>query len=209
MLNICSIIMAKPDSKDYLLKKTFFLLLTKGYDDVSITDIQNETGMSRGILYHYYSNKEELFHAAAEVYLVGPFLIELEKTKGFGLMEMIGYVVEKYRQNLQEWRQHAGTGKISMANYDFLFYQMIRKNKKIEKTYYRMREEERVAWVTATQLSLSRNEIHSMLSAGQIAEHFILILDGAWMQFSEKGSVSQYIRLTNQALQNYYKLLKK
>lgn len=200
--------MPKPDSKDFILQKTFFLLLSKGYDGVSITDIQKETGMSRGLLYHYYGGKEELFREAAEKYLVGAFLISPEETKGFGLPEMIRHIIDKYVHISKQWKNYVGMGKISMADYDFLSYQMMQKEKTIARKYQRMRQDERKAWKESVELSLSRNEIRDILPVGTIAGHFILLLDGIWMQSSEKSSITQYIRMTNQALQDYYKLIK-
>jgi len=198
----------KQDSKEYILEKTFFLLLTKGYNAVSITDIQAETGMSRGLLYHYFGSKEELFKAAGEVYLVSSFLINTDETKGYDLIGMMQYIIEKYTAISRQWRNYAGTGKITMANYDFLFYQMMRKEKEIEKKYFHMRREEEKAWTDAVNKSLSKGEIRPLLPAEKIAAHFILLLDGVWMQSTETNSISRYIRHTRQVLQDYYYLLK-
>jgi len=199
---------ARPDNKDYILQKTFFLLLTKGYDGVSITDIQRETGMSRGIIYHYYKDKEELFQVAAEKYLVTPFLISRESTKGFHVEEMIKYVINKYIDTARFWKDYMGAGQLTIANYDFLFYQMIRKDKVTAKKYYRMRHEEKLAWTETVKQSLSKGEIRPVLGAEKIAAHFILLLDGIWMESTENGSISRSIKLTRQTLNDYFELLK-
>lgn len=200
--------MARPENKDYILQKTFFLLLTKGYDGVSISDIQKETGMSRGIIYHYYKDKEELFQVAAEKYLVMPFLISKETTNGFCVEEMIKHVINKYIDTAKFWKDYMGAGQLSIANYDFLFYQMIRKDKITAKKYYRMRQEEKLAWTEAVKRSLNKGEIRPVLSAGKIAAHFILLLDGIWMESTETGSIAHSIKLTRQTLNDYYELLK-
>lgn len=48
-------------TRDLILQRTFALLLDKGYDGVSVSDIQQELEIARGLLYHYFSSKEELF----------------------------------------------------------------------------------------------------------------------------------------------------
>jgi len=200
--------MPRTDRKEYILQKTFFLLLTKGYDGVSITDIQKETGMSRGLLYHYYGSKEELFREAAERYLVTAFLTQPEETKGFTLPDMMTYIVEKYINISRQWQNYMGMGKVSISDYNFLFYQMMQKEKTIARKYKQLRKDEKNAWTEAAALSFSKGEISDILPAEKIADHFILLLDGIWMQSAEKSSITQYIRITRQALQDYYKLLK-
>ncbi len=56
-------------TKEKILKTTFLLLLEKGYDKVLVSDIQNELGISRGLLYRYFRGKDELvFHACKEYF---------------------------------------------------------------------------------------------------------------------------------------------
>ncbi len=47
----------KRDTKRVILEKAYFLFLEKGYDAVSISMIQNEAGIGRATMYHYFSSK--------------------------------------------------------------------------------------------------------------------------------------------------------
>ena len=49
------------NTKEYILEKAFALFLDKGYDGVSITDLQDELGMGRASIYHHFKSKRELF----------------------------------------------------------------------------------------------------------------------------------------------------
>jgi AcrR family transcriptional regulator len=200
--------MARPENKDFILQKTFLLLLIKGYDGVSISDIQKETSMSRGIIYHYFSSKEELFRVATETFFLTPFSITPKDTEGLNLSQMIEYIITKYRKLLKSWNHYFGIAQITMANYDFLFFQMTQKEETIAKTYMRLRAEERKAWINAVQTSLNKGEIRSVIHVETIASHFMLILDGIWASTVENNSMSQYFKLMNRALRDYYKLLK-
>lgn len=200
--------MARPENKDFILQKTFFLLISKGCDSVSITDVQKETSMSRGIIYHYYKDKDELFRAASEKFLFAPYSIQIAETKGFTIPDMIRHAVNKYYDLSKKWQNYAGDIQISIAKYEFLFYQMIQKDKKLEKTYYLLRQEERKAWKEAVLLSLSKGEIRLVLSAESITTHFMLLVDGTWSEAQESGSISQYAKLTKKALNDYYDLIK-
>jgi len=52
------------DTKEKILKATFFIMLERGYDKVNVSQIQAELGISRGLLYRYFKSKDELIYAA-------------------------------------------------------------------------------------------------------------------------------------------------
>jgi len=55
-------------SREYILRRAFDVFMNKGYDSASISVLQEELGMSRGAMYRYFSNKEELFRAVIDEY---------------------------------------------------------------------------------------------------------------------------------------------
>lgn len=56
-------------SREYILRRAFDVFMTKGYDSTSISVLQEELGMSRGAMYRYFKNKEELFVSVIDEYL--------------------------------------------------------------------------------------------------------------------------------------------
>ncbi|HEY4322666.1 MAG TPA: TetR/AcrR family transcriptional regulator [Mucilaginibacter sp.] len=61
------------DTRANILKGALQLFLQKGYKDVSFRDIVEETGLSKGAIYHYFASKDELLVAVLE------FLVEATK----------------------------------------------------------------------------------------------------------------------------------
>lgn len=55
-------------SREYILRRAFDVFMNKGYDSASISVLQEELQMSRGALYRYFKNKEELFNAVIDEY---------------------------------------------------------------------------------------------------------------------------------------------
>jgi AcrR family transcriptional regulator len=53
----------KEELKEAILKAAKKLFLTKGYDKTSIRNIADEIEYSPGIIYHYFKDKDEVFHA--------------------------------------------------------------------------------------------------------------------------------------------------
>jgi TetR/AcrR family transcriptional repressor of nem operon len=54
------------DRRTHLIQTALRLFATRGYHNTSIADILRESGCKRGTLYHYFSSKEELGHAAID-----------------------------------------------------------------------------------------------------------------------------------------------
>jgi len=49
------------DTREYIIDEAYKLFLTRSYEAVSISDISNAIGFTKGALYHHFKNKEELF----------------------------------------------------------------------------------------------------------------------------------------------------
>lgn len=60
-------------SREYILRRAFDVFMDKGYDSASISVLQEELGMSRGAMYRYFKNKEELFISVVDEYFFGLF----------------------------------------------------------------------------------------------------------------------------------------
>jgi TetR/AcrR family transcriptional repressor of nem operon len=60
------------DTKEFIIDKAFELFLTRSYEAVSISDISQAIGFTKGALYHHFINKEELFKAVLDKYLKFP-----------------------------------------------------------------------------------------------------------------------------------------
>lgn len=55
-------------SREYILRRAFDVFMNRGYDSASISVLQHELNMSRGAMYRYFKNKEELFNAVIDEY---------------------------------------------------------------------------------------------------------------------------------------------
>ena len=59
--------------KDEILKKAMVLFLTRDYSEVTMKEIQNTVGCSRGVMYHHFVNKEQIFEEVVKTYLLPAF----------------------------------------------------------------------------------------------------------------------------------------
>ena len=58
------------DTRDFIVERAFCLFLQRGYEGISIRDIQEAVELSKGAIYHYFRSKEEIFGEAMDRYLL-------------------------------------------------------------------------------------------------------------------------------------------
>lgn len=171
-MNKCS----NMETRDFILQKTFGLLLQKGYNGVSVSDIQQTTGMARGLLYHYFGNQDKLFEEATEKYLNVWMKEEKGLLKDKTITELIAYLVEKYHQISLEIQENWGE-RLSFIDFKLLFHETARQNKSFSYIYDSIINERTAIWKTAVLNSFSRSELRNGINLESISRHFTYIED--------------------------------
>ena len=67
------------NTKDMILEKTLELILDKGTIDISISEIRNSTGLTTGGIYYHFSDKNDIFNAIVQKYIVDYIRIDFDK----------------------------------------------------------------------------------------------------------------------------------
>lgn len=61
------------DTRDQILNTAFKLFFKKGFKEVTMSELVEASGLSKGAFYHYFSSKEALYNEAFEKYLISYF----------------------------------------------------------------------------------------------------------------------------------------
>jgi len=200
------------DAKEIILKKTFNLLLTKGFDAVSISDIQKETGLSRGLLYHYFKNKEDLFIQVTEKYFIQIYDYNVSKTEECTVYEFTDYICKRFRKTIKSITdivtEMDSTTNVSLLNYHFLFYQVIQRDDVFRDKYKNTIEKELISWKFALKNSIGKGELRKDTDINKSARQLFTLTDGIWFQshFSEDGKI--VVKNLKSALLHYIELLR-
>ena len=196
---------------ELILKKTFNLLLMKGFDAVSITDIQTETGVSRGLLYHYFKNKEDLFIQVTEKYFVKIFDFDIRKTKNYTVYEFVNFMSKRFKRIaasiISIASEFDGMSKVSMLNYHFLFYQVMQRDVVFRNKYRATIEKELVGWEYALTNSIKANELKDSTDISLAAKQLFTLTDGVWFQSIFSADGKSIIQNLESSLLHYIKLL--
>ncbi|MDR2967509.1 MAG: TetR/AcrR family transcriptional regulator [Methanobacteriaceae archaeon] len=73
----------KSNNKHKIIDATFALSLKYGFDNVSIKQIQEESGVATGSIYYYFKNKDELLEYMINKYLMDQFYETKNEIKEF------------------------------------------------------------------------------------------------------------------------------
>lgn len=193
-------------TRDLILQKTFGLLLAKGYDGVSVSDIQQNTGMARGLLYHYFGGQEALFNEAVEKYLDAWFQVDKQEVQHKTVGELIVFTLEKYNRVGQEIADCFGQ-HIVLADIEMLFFEAMRHNREFTDHYKMIRESRTAAWKTALLNSFSAGELRSGLNLASVARQLNHIVDGVSIDRSSGANMPEVVYGIEKELKGFFELI--
>ena len=86
-------------TKEKILETAYKMFLSNSYEGVTINKIIKATGLTKGAIYHYYPNKEALFKAVVDKYMLdNKILIAPEQGS---MYDFVRAYVEKAERNLK------------------------------------------------------------------------------------------------------------
>lgn len=103
-------------TKSEILNIAKKMFCEKGFSSITMSDLCEATGLSRGGLYRHFSSTDEIFIALLEANK-DDWQTEMDKAmeKGVSAIQMIGYYLEQIRTGIA-----GGAGGLSLAIYDFM-----------------------------------------------------------------------------------------
>lgn len=159
------------DSKEHILLCSLRLFMQKGFKEVTMKEIVDETGFSKGALYHYFVSKEQVF---AEV--IAHFLAD-EMTTDYSAFPQDS--LQSFYQAILEDAEKRKTGS---SNYYYLIFDAMRILPDFNEQLIRQRKDELKLWKKVIAAARKKGEIRSSLSDDQVARLFLYTGDGLGLQ---------------------------
>lgn len=148
-------------SREYIVRRAFDVFMNKGYDSASISVLQEELGMSRGAMYRYFSNKEELFRAVIDEYffrLFDKLLYNIDTN--LTAVQLIDFIYRRQKTVLHAFSR-AGVTHIFFLNYTALIIQAAKHYPDFI---------ERFSIINHKLLTNWRNALKNSIDAGEVRE---------------------------------------
>ena len=191
------------DSKKRILDVAMNLFLQKTYKEVSIQEISDRVGMTKGAFYYHFKSKEQLF-----LEIVNQFSalthVDFSKIKGKSLYKFY----HDYFKGLEN-NQNRMKDKIENdQNYYFLTFDALKLFPDFRKKMWEYERIELRAWMKAISNAKKDGEIKSNMSDKQIAEFFIYSGDGVGMRNILQGRSRETINKILTLWNSFYSELK-
>lgn len=161
--------------REAILKESFKLFLSKGYDAVSFTDIERVAKVTRGAIFHHFSNKEDLFKHVADQFIF-VFLEDVDYGEEYlssptPLKAFMDKCLSIIETRMEYFLQGVDAGVTSASFMSFILY--LKDHYETWEEKVRIYEEKTIqTWVNTINLSKERSEIRPETDTTLLAETF-------------------------------------
>jgi TetR/AcrR family transcriptional regulator, transcriptional repressor for nem operon len=200
-----SVCMNMDNTKEFIIDEAFKLFLNHSYEAVSISEISNAIGFTKGALYHHFKNKEELFKCVVDKYLnIHSAIIDVEAVSLLEYIQIGTAEAEKIIRKLFGF-----TLVYTPMNYMSMFADAFRHYPGYAelKSEFIGGEIEKIQKVLEN--AINTGEIRADINTSVIATNFFSINIGLAGNLVRNNSIEESISLLKEQNLEFYKLLKK
>ena len=166
-------------TKDHILHVALNLFLQSSYKEVTMCELVEKSGMSKGAFYYYFKSKEELFCAVMKMIMD---LRELDY--GNFRQTTLKDFYEGYIMKIQTARSDSKSMELiydstsTRLSFTTLIFEAFRLFPSVRGLVHQSNEKELNMWVEIVQKAIDSGEIRSNMTEAQIAGIFINISVG-------------------------------
>lgn len=193
------------ETREYIIEKAACLFFKNSYEAVSISDISKAIGFTKGALYHHFKNKEELFKAVIDKYLV---ISEIEvNVETATLQEFSDACLKNSRQILN--KLFSNSIEVEVIDYFSLIADSFRHYPGFAEVQINFMNNEIEKIEIILTNSINKGEIRSDIDTKLIAQNYFSNMLGLASPIIQNQTIDQAIEGLSAQLSQIYMLLKK
>lgn len=156
-------------------------------------EIVQETGMSKGAFYHYFSSKEQVFEEVVGYFYGDTLTINYETFSQESLYDFYHQYLKLMDQQMNKARSIVNIDEDEhfFGNYFILIFDAIKLIPRFQKGYIIQQQLELKAWMDVIKVARKRGEIKTVASDSQLAKLFIYSGDGLGLNSIMAGSMEK------------------
>jgi Transcriptional regulator len=193
------------NTKEFIIDEAFKLFLQRSYEAVSISDISQAIGFTKGALYHHFKNKEELFVSVIDKYIrIVALDVNIDSLR---LEDYIKLSIEQTEKIFRTLFQHSMT--FSPINYISLIADAFRHYPGYAENQGNFINGEIDKTKQVLENAISAGEIRGDIDPSLVSANFFAINMGLAGNLVRNISVDDAIEMLKKQTSEFYKLLKK
>jgi TetR/AcrR family transcriptional repressor of nem operon len=193
------------DSKEHIINVASKLFLQKNFKEVTMKEIVDKTGLSKGAFYHYFESKEKLFEEVIDYILSSQMNFDFGKYSKNSFYEFYHACANKSNP-IQEII--LANGANFNANFYFLIFDAMNLIPGFKKKMEDYIKKESSAWSAVIKKAREFGEIKSTMSDKQIATIFISTGDGVGLNIIVGGKYESLKKELLSLWDGFYESLK-
>ena len=200
--------MNKNNRMEQLYHEAFKLFLSKPFEAVSIADIEEASGMTRGAITYYAKDKIGLFYSVVKHYFVDTQNLKQKIVKSeFGsLKDFIEAYVDGCQETMNRFSDVDKTVQNASRAYATLLLQICKYFPDLHSQYLENRNQEIIIWIGVLQRAIENKEIRSDIDIMNTARNFMNLFYGqSYLDSLSMGLNTVELKMQ---LMNLYKLLR-
>lgn len=167
------------DSREHILRTAFTLFLRKSFKEVTMNEIVDATGLSKGAFYHYFPSKEQLFVEVIDTYFFMKMRIDYDKCGKSSLQQFYRCYASQVDKIIREFKPLMTPPRSKNEfNYFRMMFDALNLFPGFREKVLAAKQEEFDAWIRVIKEGRERGEFESPMSDEQIARMFIYSTDG-------------------------------
>jgi TetR/AcrR family transcriptional regulator, transcriptional repressor for nem operon len=192
------------DTRDQILATAFRLFFEKGYKEVTMSQLVEATGLSKGAFYHYFSSKEELYKVTLEKYIdsyLDSFSLDFDEK--LTLRENLVRLFSRFAYITTELKDSLNSMEFGMANYLLFLQEAMKKEnfrKKIER-YNSIFFTELAYWIDKAK---EKGEIDPSIDSGILARHLTSLMKGMTVLYSFGQGLEPLANTFNKIIDQFF-----
>ena len=198
------------DTKSHILLVSLRLFLQKNFKEVTMKEIVEKTGLSKGAFYYYFESKEHLFYEIIDYFFSAILKYDfsiLPNNSLYKFYHAYADQINSLRFKFLDDGSKNGEDFINLNFFSLLFdaFKLFPEFKSRLKEFHR---KETKAWVRAIRNARKSGEIDSPLTSRQIARIFLFTSDGLTLNLTMESNTRNLDRKLSSQWDNFYKTLK-
>ena len=194
----------KQDTKDLILKESYKLFAWKRYEQVTVSDLERVTKLTRGAIFYYMKNKEHLFIEVLDKYMLSRNL-----APATGQMTLLSYI-DLFIEKIKETKKQMISLGVKNMNFAYanISNQAIYYYPEYSKLAKERDDEDLKSWITVLQNAVQSGEVVDSIEVASVANLFQLIYIG----LGNKGIILPEgidLEETRKTFMSIYNLIKK
>ncbi len=198
------------DSKEHILITSLNLFLQKSFKEVTMKEIVDKTGLSKGAFYHYFSSKEQVFAEVINHFYSDFIITNFDNFSHNSLGDLyIDYLNEKKKRHTSSKIKDADENVVFTSNHYFLMFDAMKMLPDFKELRVQQQKKEMKAWVKIIETAKNSGEIKSKMSSEQIANLFIYSAKGLGLNCIMEDKYNDSRKRIKELWDELYKDLKK